>query len=309
MTGRPSKADFTNPATLADLISFYTQGASASILARHYQCAPSTVVGHLRAAGITIRPRGGASRAATSIPAALAPLLGDEPDPAPKPRRETHQFIDMPWFEDALCRREGDPEAFYPEGRAGWRAREAKKVCARCTVIDQCRTWALENHERWGVWGGLSEPERRAIFQRGADAIEAAKRARGMSTRNNPHGHRVPTIGTVIPPRDERDWVTTSELIDEARITYRQADYWTRTGVITPLDKARPGSGIVRRYSVDQIARASAYADLLDAGVSLTVARLVIDQLLATGQATHGHVTFHLNPSHRTTASTGAQPA
>jgi WhiB family redox-sensing transcriptional regulator len=39
----------------------------------------------------------------------------------------------------------------------------AKRVCARCPVLERCRTYALENEERYGVWGGLAEEERRAL--------------------------------------------------------------------------------------------------------------------------------------------------
>lgn len=107
-----------------------------------------------------------------------------------------------------------------------------------------------------------------------------------------------------LPPREDRDWVTTHELLNEADITYRQADYWTRTRLLTPIEAHTPGSGHLRRYRADQVDRARALAALLDAGVSLITCRLVIDEVLATGTATVGGVTLHLNPP-----STGATPA
>lgn len=106
---------------------------------------------------------------------------------------------------------------------------------------------------------------------------------------------KIPIIGTVLPPRDERDWVTTQELLNDARITYRQADYWIRTGLLTTLDDPRPGTGHVRRLAEAQVERARAIAALLEAGISLPVIRHVVDDLVATGQATSGHLTLHLH--------------
>ena len=64
------------------------------------------------------------------------------------------------WQEDALCK-ETDPEIFFPE--KGGSTKEAKKVCGRCEVEEECREYALANNERYGVWGGLSEYDRRKI--------------------------------------------------------------------------------------------------------------------------------------------------
>ncbi|MGY1690748.1 WhiB family transcriptional regulator [Geodermatophilus sp. SYSU D00697] len=61
---------------------------------------------------------------------------------------------------DALCA-ETDPEAFFPE--KGGSTREAKRVCAGCPVRSQCLEFALANDERFGIWGGLSERERRRL--------------------------------------------------------------------------------------------------------------------------------------------------
>jgi WhiB family redox-sensing transcriptional regulator len=76
----------------------------------------------------------------------------------------------MDWRQSALCR-EQDPELFFPIGTTGPAAvqvDEAKAVCQRCTVTDSCLTWALETGQDSGVWGGLSEDERRALKRRGA---------------------------------------------------------------------------------------------------------------------------------------------
>lgn len=67
---------------------------------------------------------------------------------------------DAGWMEDALCA-QTDPESFYPE--KGGSTRDAKKTCEQCLVRAECLDWALTNDERFGIWGGLSERERRAI--------------------------------------------------------------------------------------------------------------------------------------------------
>ncbi|MBX3068733.1 MAG: WhiB family transcriptional regulator [Cryobacterium sp.] len=73
--------------------------------------------------------------------------LGDEDDP-------------LSWQADALCA-QTDPEAFFPE--KGGSTREAKNICASCEVRAQCLEYALKNDERFGIWGGLSERERRKL--------------------------------------------------------------------------------------------------------------------------------------------------
>ncbi len=70
----------------------------------------------------------------------------------------------MSWQDSALCA-QTDPEAFFPE--KGGSTREAKKVCRTCEVRTECLEYALEHDERFGIWGGLSERERRRL-KRGA---------------------------------------------------------------------------------------------------------------------------------------------
>lgn len=74
-----------------------------------------------------------------------------------------HGFEDISelnWQDDALCA-QTDPEAFFPE--KGGSTRDAKKVCNSCSVKSQCLEYALSNDERFGIWGGLSERERRKL--------------------------------------------------------------------------------------------------------------------------------------------------
>ncbi len=67
------------------------------------------------------------------------------------------------WQERALCA-QTDPEAFFPE--KGGSTREAKRVCLSCDVRGDCLDYALHNDERFGIWGGLSERERRKLKKR-----------------------------------------------------------------------------------------------------------------------------------------------
>lgn len=70
---------------------------------------------------------------------------------------------ELAWQVDALCA-QTDPEAFFPE--KGGSTRDAKKVCGACTVKQECLEYALANDERFGIWGGLSERERRKLRKR-----------------------------------------------------------------------------------------------------------------------------------------------
>ncbi|MER5494617.1 WhiB family transcriptional regulator [Streptomyces sp. NPDC002454] len=67
---------------------------------------------------------------------------------------------ELGWQERALCA-QTDPESFFPE--KGGSTREAKKVCLACEVRSECLEYALANDERFGIWGGLSERERRRL--------------------------------------------------------------------------------------------------------------------------------------------------
>jgi WhiB family redox-sensing transcriptional regulator len=67
---------------------------------------------------------------------------------------------DLSWQERALCA-QTDPESFFPE--KGGSTREAKRVCLSCEVRAECLEYALGNDERFGIWGGLSERERRRL--------------------------------------------------------------------------------------------------------------------------------------------------
>ena len=69
-------------------------------------------------------------------------------------------LTDEQWQERALCAQTA-PEAFFPE--KGGSTREAKRICQGCEVKDACLDYALAHDERFGIWGGLSERERRRL--------------------------------------------------------------------------------------------------------------------------------------------------
>lgn len=78
----------------------------------------------------------------------------------PGVRREAGDDGVLGWQSDALCA-ETDPEAFFPE--KGGSTRDAKRICELCEVKAECLEYALQNDERFGIWGGLSERERRKL--------------------------------------------------------------------------------------------------------------------------------------------------
>src|SRR5438477_4942593 len=76
---------------------------------------------------------------------------------------------DRGWQDQANCMGV-DPDLFFPERGAS--TREAKEVCRGCVVREDCLEYALANGEKFGIWGGMSERERRRI-----------RRARALSAR------------------------------------------------------------------------------------------------------------------------------
>jgi WhiB family redox-sensing transcriptional regulator len=83
---------------------------------------------------------------------------------------DNEEYTAMDWRHRALCRDE-DPELFFPIGTTGpavVQIEQAKAVCRRCPVMQSCLEWALSSGQDSGVWGGLSEDERRALKRRTA---------------------------------------------------------------------------------------------------------------------------------------------
>ena len=84
---------------------------------------------------------------------------------------------DDTWRDHARCR-DTDPELFFPVGTTGHALLAidyAKRVCSQCAVTQECLDFALDTNQDSGVWGGLSEDERRSIRRERAAAQRAAR--------------------------------------------------------------------------------------------------------------------------------------
>ena len=83
----------------------------------------------------------------------------------------------MTWQETGSCRGV-EPEVFCPiSDDEAWRAKE---ICGVCSVRSECLAFSLQNRERYGVWGGVTERERSEMFRRGVAhrvLAEALRRA------------------------------------------------------------------------------------------------------------------------------------
>src|SRR3546814_9325878 len=81
---------------------------------------------------------------------------------------------DLSWQDYANCLGV-DPDLFFPERGAS--TREAKEVCRGCVVREDCLEFALTNGEKFGIWGGMSERERRRLRRERALARRAGATA------------------------------------------------------------------------------------------------------------------------------------
>jgi WhiB family redox-sensing transcriptional regulator len=88
----------------------------------------------------------------------------------------TRQLIDRrepdpDWRERGLCR-EVDPELWFPQ--KGGSGNEARKICARCEVRSVCLAWAVESDQQFGIWGGVSERQLKALKRQRRAALAGA---------------------------------------------------------------------------------------------------------------------------------------
>lgn len=161
------------------------------------------------------------------------------------------------WRHRAACRNL-DPEIFFPTAEAGpVRAREvarAKAVCARCPVAAECLTWALESGQGYGVWGGMTEDERRALARHAArpreHSADPAPRPRpdpeplvGRTRR----GARVRAEGIALL----LDGATPRQVADETGVDERTAQRWAaRPEVRRYVPRATPARDPLSRRSL-----------------------------------------------------------
>lgn len=117
------------------------------------------------------------------MPDVLTETQDAKPRTGPRPARpQTRVVMQIPagvergWRKHAACR-DVDPELFFPVGDT-YGAREqteaAKAVCQRCDAVASCLAWAFESGQQHGVWGGMSESERRQLKRK---AMRSAGRA------------------------------------------------------------------------------------------------------------------------------------
>lgn len=79
--------------------------------------------------------------------------------------RRTAMVWDDNWSARGKCS-QGDPDALFVQGKA---QRDAKRLCLDCPVVSECLAEALDNRTEFGVWGGMTERERRALLRRRPD--------------------------------------------------------------------------------------------------------------------------------------------
>jgi WhiB family transcriptional regulator, redox-sensing transcriptional regulator len=66
------------------------------------------------------------------------------------------------WEKHGVCRK-AEPDALFVGGAA---QQIAKQLCMGCPVIAECLADSLDNHTEFGIWGGMTERERRALLKR-----------------------------------------------------------------------------------------------------------------------------------------------
>jgi WhiB family redox-sensing transcriptional regulator len=154
-------------AEVGQAIHDYRNGRSVIDIAAELGCNPVTIYNHhLHKHQVKTKPykfrTTGTGRKRQPKPKPLAvvealPVTHDKPDPDGT----------GDWVERGSCR-QTDPELFFPTRSATHFAREAKQVCHSCPVTAECLEHALSTREEFGVWGGLSARERRALMKRNA---------------------------------------------------------------------------------------------------------------------------------------------
>lgn len=140
-----------------------------------------------------------------------------------------HERARPAWFVLAKCHgvcSHTQDNLFYADHQHNGQVQEAKSVClgthpdypGRCPVLEECLEYALDNSEKWGVWGGCSERERRRIKRqrRREDAIAAGKII-ALATAAPRHRPKLASVTRNVQARNSATWGYSKVLIREAR--------------------------------------------------------------------------------------------
>jgi WhiB family redox-sensing transcriptional regulator len=129
----------------------------------------------------------------------------------------------MDWRHRAICRFE-DPELFFPVGTAGpalTRITEAKAVCARCPVRQQCLSWAMAVSLPYGIAGGLTDTERGSRRERSPRALHRPTRpARPVAP--------TPAENAAAGRTALRAGATPAQVAAEFEVSLRTAERWAQ---------------------------------------------------------------------------------
>ena len=124
---------------------------------------------------------------------------------------------DRSWQDKANCLGV-DPDLFFPERGAS--TREAKEVCRGCVVRMECLEYALVNGEKFGIWGGMSERERRRLRRQRAQAARRPSSPPEADPSHPPeaaaHAGGGPARGPSARPPTER-WARRASMVRSGR--------------------------------------------------------------------------------------------
>lgn len=109
-----------------------------------------------------------------------------------------------PWIEEAACRGAGAAGFFLERGES---SADAKAVCERCPVTEECLEYSQVNRIQHGVWGGRTEVERKRM-RRGLAPRSPRNEGKGCGSVDIPDGRCPRCLGTsAVVPGDARHWI------------------------------------------------------------------------------------------------------
>jgi WhiB family transcriptional regulator, redox-sensing transcriptional regulator len=87
---------------------------------------------------------------------------------------------DRAWVSKALCKNT-DPDELFVRGAA---QRKAAVICCHCPVLKECGADALDNKVEYGIWGGMTERQRRALLKQHPEVVSWADFLNKRSTKS-----------------------------------------------------------------------------------------------------------------------------